>query len=271
MAVLLLMPRGEASAQWVEDPGEGWVDLTVYHLDTREQFRFDGEVDDFFSNGHAVSTSVFLTVAAGILPGIDGWIQAPYHRLRFDDAGGDRLRTGLGDTRFFLRGSPLRLLGSDFPLAIRGGVKVPVGDFDVAADVIPLGDGQRDWEVMLELGHSFFPLPVYVSGWVGFRWREMNEESLEDFGDERFFLVQTGGEWRGLGLQVILEGWDGETPVIEGVALPNAERRMLQLTPSVSYGIGPGDVRLGARLSLAGRNLPAGTAFTAGYFTRWGL
>lgn len=106
---------------------------------------------------------------------------------------------------------------------------------------------------------------------MGYRWRDKNEESLEDFGDERFFLVQTGGEWRGVGIHLTAEGWDGETPVIEGVSLPNAEREMLQLTPSVSYGIGPGDVRLGARFSLAGQNLPAGTAFTAGYFTRSGF
>ena len=266
---LLLVPTGAALGQWVESPGEGWIDVTLYHQDTRELFWIDGERQEFFSEGHAVNTSLFFTVAGGILPGVDGWMQLPYHRLRYDDTAGERLRSGLGDSRFYLRASPLRLLGSSFPLSIRGGVKVPVGDFAVAADVIPLGDGQTDWELMLELGHSFHPLPLYVSGWVGYRWRKMNEESLQDFGDERFFLVQGGGEWRDFGAQVVVEGWDGATPIIEGIALPNAERRMLQLTPNVSYPVGPGEAKVGARLSLAGKNLPAGTALVLGYFTRW--
>ncbi len=98
-------------AQWVEVPGEGWVDLTVYYIDTREHFDFDGEVRDFFADGHAVSTSAFLTVAAGILPGVDGWLQVPYHRLRFDDASGDRVRSGIGDTNVYLRIRPLHYPG----------------------------------------------------------------------------------------------------------------------------------------------------------------
>ena len=35
---------GAVQAQWVESPGEGWADLTVYHLDTTENFGFDGEI-----------------------------------------------------------------------------------------------------------------------------------------------------------------------------------------------------------------------------------
>lgn len=267
-AALLLSPWA-ADGQWVEEPGEGWFDLTAYHLDTREAFGADGEKRDFVAGGHAVSTSLFVTVAGGLAPGLDGWIQLPYHRLRYDDFSGDRLRRGVGDTRVYLRTAPLRLAGSELPFALRGGVKMPVGDFAVDSEVIPLGDGQRDWELLAELGHSFHPLPAYVSGWVGHRWREPNERSLRDFGDEWFFLLQGGGTAGRLGFEAAVEGWTGAAPVIEGVRVPSAERRMLQITPSVNYRLGPGRLEAGARFPLTGRNLPAGTALVAGYFADW--
>ncbi len=257
-------------AQWVESPGRGWIDVSVYHLDTREAFEFDGRVRDFFADGHAVSTSVFLTLAAGLAPGVDGWVQVPYHRLRYDDARDDRLRTGIGDTNLYLRAAPLSYLGFDFPFAIRGGAKISVGDFAVNSEVIPLGDGQTDWEVIAELGHSFWPTNAYANGWIGYRWRKPNDAAQRDFADEAFFLAQVGGIVRSVGLQLIVEGMKSvTTPVIEGVALPNAERSILQITPKASYSLGPGMLSLGARVPVDGKNLPAGTALVVGYFSSW--
>lgn len=229
-------------------------------------------MEDFFADGHAISTSLFFTLAAGLLPGVDGWLQVPYHRLEYNDARDDRLRSGIGDTNIYLRVAPLHYFGSDFPLAVRGGVKVSVGDFAVDSEVIPLGDGQTDWEIMTELGHSFYPFPAYVNGWVGYRWREPNEEAQRDFADEGFFLAQAGGNYGALGLQLVFEGMTSvTTPVIEGILLPNAERSMLQVTPKISYGVGPGVMSLGARVPLDGKNLPAGTSVVVGYFTNWSL
>lgn len=261
-----------ASAQWLEAPGQGWVDLVVYHQDTREAYDSRGTPRPFSGDGHAVSTSTFLTVAGGIAPGLDAWIQLPYHRLEYDDAVDDRLRRGIGDTRLYLRTAPLRYLGIDFPLAVRAGLKEPVGDFRVDAEVIPLGDGQRDWELLTEVGHSFYPSPGYVSGWVGYRWREFNEETGRDFGDEIFFLVQGGASSGPWSFEVVAEGLETVTdPSVLGLVVESLERRLLTLAPSVGFSIGPGTASLGARFTLNGRNLPAGHALTAGYFTRWGF
>lgn len=261
-----------AVAQWVEEPGQGWVDLTVYHQDTREAYDLDGEARPFSSEGHAVSSSAFLTVVGGVLPGVDAWLQVPYQRLRYDDVVDDRVRTGIGDTRAYLRVAPLRYLGSDFPFAIRGGVKVPVGDFEVDAEVIPLGDGQTDWEIIAEVGHSFYPFPAYASGWIGYRWREVKQETFKDFGDEAFFLLQAGANSGRWGVQLIAEGAQTTNqPAVAGITAPLLKRKFLTLTPSVNYTLGPGALTLGARVSVAGKNLPAGTAIVAGYFTRWVL
>lgn len=272
--ILAHLPAAPAdlTAQWVEEPGEGWVDLSVYHQDTREGYGARGERGPLFAGGHAVSTSAVLTVAGGVAPGVDAWIQVPFQRLRYDDFAGERLRTGVGDTRLYLRAAPLRLLGSDLPVAVRGGVKVPVADFEVDAEVIPLGDGQIDWELMVEAGHSLHPFPAYLAGWVGYRWRRPNRETRREFGDEAFFLLQAGGGGDPWSVEAVLEGWTTvTTPVFEGVPLSNAERELLQATGTVGYAAGPGSVRAGARTSLAGRNLPAGVALVLGYFGRWSL
>lgn len=266
-----LTPPG-VRAQWIEEPGTGWADLTGYYQETREAYDSRGTVRPFAGDGHAVSTSVFLTLAGGIAPGLDAWVQMPYHRLRYDDAVRDRLRTGIGDTRVYLRTAPLRFLGVDFPFAVRTGVKVPVGDFRVDAEVIPLGDGQRDWEVMAEVGHSFYPTSAYVSGWIGYRWRELNHDTRRDFGDEAFFLAKGGfsvGRWS---FEVEAEGLETVTdPSALGLVVESLERSLLTMSPTVGWSAGPGTVTVGARFSLAGTNLPAGHAFTAGYFTRWGF
>lgn len=270
-AALLSAGATGAAGQWVEEPGRGWVDVTLYHQDTREAFGVDGGVREFFGEGHAVSTSLFVTGAVGLFSGVDAWIQVPYHRLEFTDLAGDRRRTGVGDIRLYLRVRPTEYLGVSFPLTIRGGVKVPVGDFTVNSEVIPLGDGQTDWELMAEVGHSFYPFPAYVNGWVGYRWREQHEETDRDFGDEVFFLAQAGGNAGNVLFQLVAEGWDGGTPVVEGFRIPSAERSLFQVTPTVGYRLGPGSAEVGVRIPLAGENLPAGEALVLGYFASWGL
>ena len=259
----------DAAGQWVEEPGKGWVALAVYHQDTRERFGIDGDTRALFAEGHAVTTSSFLTIALGAAPGIDLWSQLSFHRLRYDDVAGQRSSSGVGDTRFWLRAAPLKWLGSAVPFAIRAGFKVPVGEFDVDAEVIPLGDGQRDWEVMAELGHSFWPRSLYLSGWAGYRWREENTESRKDFGNEVFYHAQIGGRLGRLRYKLAIDGWDGAAGVTEGVSIPGFQRDLVQLQPSLLYDVGPGRIEAGARFALGGRNLPAGTALMFQYFTKW--
>lgn len=269
LAVSLPLLPATAAGQWVESPGAGWVSVTAYHQDTRERFDTRGDERRFFAEGHAVTTSVYVTGTVGVVPGVDVWAQVPFHRLRFDDLVDERTTTGIGDPRLWLRVAPLRFAGSAFPLAVRGGVKLPAGDFPIDAEVIPLGEGQRDWEVMVEVGHSFFPAPVYAMAWVGYRWRERHDETFRDWGDERFFLAQVGGEVGPLGYKVLAEGWKGDTPVLEGIPVRSARREFAQVMPSLTYAVGSGQVEAGVRLPLAGRNLPAGHALMLGYFFAW--
>lgn len=257
------------AAQWVEPPGQGWVALTTYHQDTRDVYDLQGRKDAFVGAGHVIATASFLTVARGLTRGVDAWAQFSFLRLRFSDLTGESTATGVGDTRFYVRLNPLLLAGVDLPVAVRAGVKLPVGDFDVGSDQLPLGDGQRDWEIMLEGGWSFYPAPFYFMSWAGYRWREARDGGRTDFGNERFFYAALGGTAL-LDFKFAVEGWYGQTPVFNNVLAVGAERELLRLGPSLLLNVGPGQLEVGARIPLRGRSLPAGEEFVLGYFTRFG-
>jgi len=262
----------EAPAQWVNDPGEGWVEVAILHHDTEEEFGSTGEVEPFFADGHMVATSAYVNGALGLARGLDVWVQAPVHHFRFDDAGGERTKTGLGDVRGWVRIGPevfWHELSLPVEVALRGGVKVPGSDFPVDAEVIPLTEGQRDRELIVEVGRSLHPLPLYVKGWAGRRWRERNPEILRDPGDETFAFLAAGGSAGPVSWELAAEGLWGAPPVKEGIRLESERRKMIQLLPKVGVATGLGETRLqfGAHIPLEGRNLPAGPTLRTGLFS----
>lgn len=280
-AVLLLLcgfSAFPADAQWVEPPGAGWMQVeTLYHgTDTR--YDEDGDLEPLFNeDSHSLTTSVFLKGALGLWRGLDVWAEVPFHRLQFDDAVRERTSTGFGDPRLFLRVGP-GLAGVDdvLPLAVavRGGLKLSVGDFPVSAEVIPLTEGQRDWEVLVEIGRSLHPWPLYLQGWAGFRWRETNAAINRKPGNERFFYAAAGGSVDRFTWQVGVDGLFGKPPERQlssglTIPLPNDVRELVQILPTIGYRLGPGALEFGARIPVHGQNLPAGPSFTFGYFLAW--
>ena len=259
-----------AAAQWVEAPGEGWIALAVYHHDTRDRFGPEGDAEPLLADGHAVTTSSFVTMALGILDNVDLWSQASFHRLRYDDAVAERSSSGIGDVRLWLRAAPLRWLESGVPFAIRAGLKVPISEFDVDADEVALGDGQRDWEVMAELGHSFWPAPLYATGWIGYRFREQNASGRE-FGNELFYYAQIGGQSGRVGYKLAVDGWNGAAVAATPAGSAGIERDLIQVLPTLLYDVGAGQVEAGMRFALGGRNVTSGSSFVFKYFSKWTL
>lgn len=251
-------------------PGAGWAQLSLFHHDTRERFNPQGNLESFLTNGRAVTTSLYVTAAAGLVRGVEVMAQLPVHRLRFEDRTGLREETGYGDPRLYLRlGSQLVGVES-FPVTVRGGVKLVGSDFPVDAEVLPLTEGQRDYELMLESGYTFSGTPVYVRGWIGYRWREENESIRRQPGNERFGYGAVGGRLRQVGWEMAVEGLSGEIPSQQGFGIPTSRRRLVQLYPSVSAPAGPGRVEFGGRFPVDGRNFPGGPAVSLGYALEWG-
>jgi len=265
----MLLVASPAGGQWVSSPGEGWVDLTLIHHDTRREFDTTASRRRIFADGRALTRSVFLTANVGLFRGLDTWIQVPLHHLRFDDAGGERRSSGFGDPRAWLRVGPELFGLAPWPVAIRGGVKIDSGTFELDAEVVPLGEGQGDFEILLELGRSFHPRPLWTSGWIGHRWRLENAGAGIRPGNERFWWWSVGGNAGEIGWQGALEGLSGEPWIVQNLTIATARREIVQLFMKADYPVGPGRASLGVRAPLSGRNLPGGAALTAGYFFRW--
>ena len=276
LCLMAMLGAGPAAGQWVEPPGHGWAQLSVYHHDTRTRFDATGRRDSLFNaEGRAVTTSAVLTAAVGLVRGVDAWLQVPYHRLAFDDVAADRRSVGFGDPRLQVRVGPA-VFGRRFPVAVRGGVKLALGRFNRDAEIIPLSEGQRDYEVLVEIGHSFYPRPLYALAWAGYRWRGWNDEIDRKPGDERLGYVAAGGQVRGVVWKLAAEGLWGRPPrrrLPGGPELTLAldRRRLIHLLPSLGCRLGPGVIEVGGRIPVAGRNMPAGAALVVGYFGRFDL
>lgn len=250
--------------------GAGWIQLSLYGQRADEFFSHLGNRQPFLAASEFNTRSVFVTGAVGLVDGLEVWAQVPTHHLTVDASSGGSRSTGVGDVRFAARVGP-ELLGLDIPLALRAGMKVPGSDFPVDATVLPLTEGQTDFEVSLESGRSLGSLPLYVMGWVGYRWRGANREAFREPGDERYAHAAVGGLVGDLTWEVAADGLWGSVPLAQGVRLAGERRRLIQLLPTVGYGVGPGRLEFTGQLPVAGRNLPSGVGMSLGYRTTWGL
>ncbi len=267
--------------QWVESPGTGWINIHVAHQQTQEGFNKNGNVvalDELDPDARSIITTARFTGALGLVRGVDTWFDLPLHRQEFEGSGSDLLTTGFGDPRIFLRAGPsLFGVGADalpVALALRGGVKLTTGAFENDAETISLSQGQRDWSLLLEMGKSLHPWPIYVSGWTGYRWREENKEIARDPGNEWVFNTAVGGHLNRFEWKVAVEGFFGESALDTRTGFEFAARELVQVIPSVGWSVGPGAVQLGARLPIHGQStrsdrLPASPTVTLGYFLAW--
>ncbi len=251
-------------------PGGGWIQLSYYRQRFEQFYNQNGERQDFLASGNFLTRSVFLTASVGVFEGLDVWAQMPVHNLGVETQNSNSSSSGVGDLRFSVRMTP-ELFGFEAPVGLRFGSKLPAGAFPVDATVLPLTEGQRDFQMSLESGVAFDFLPVYVAGWAGYRWRGVSEVRFYDPGNETFAHLAVGGSAAALSWEIGADAYWGGAPVVAGLPLERDARRMFQIVPTIGYSIGPGTVELSAQIPVTGRNLPSGTGFGLGYRTGWWL
>ena len=164
--VLGVLVPGTAASQWVEGRGLGWTSLSIYHQETSDVFGVGGARGPFPGRGRTVATSAFFTVATGLGKGGTSGPGA----LATAELRGHHRGAGVDGNRGHapLRPCSTALLAGQLPAACDPGRgEAPGRGLRRGLVLIPLGDGQRDWELMLELGHSFYPRPIYVMAGPG--------------------------------------------------------------------------------------------------------
>lgn len=261
------------AAQWAAGKGGYWAKVSFFHHRTEDQFRSNGDKRPFLAgNARARSSALFLDALYGVTDRLDVWAQVPYFDLQFNDDVDDRHSTGIGDIRLSARYNVFRLKGGSIPLSVRFTTKIPVVDFPIDAEVIPVGEGQWDYEAWIEGGVSLWPVPAYGVLWLGYRWRAINDETTRDPGDERMLLAELGGTLFGpLGGKVVVDGIFGTSGAIQGVNVSGDEREILYVQPALTYQIRPGFIiETGARFPLRGKNFPAGPQFQVALFHQSG-
>jgi outer membrane putative beta-barrel porin/alpha-amylase len=270
-AAAFLFLSQPASAQWPLGKGNFWGKASLFYHETTQQFRSNGDKRPFLnSDAKSVSKAFFFDASVGLLDGLDVWLQVPYFDLTFNDDLDDRRSTGVGDIRLSARYNLFQLKGGALPVSARFTTKFPVNDFPINAEVIPVGEGQFDYELWLESGLSLWPLPAYTVVWLGYRWRTINTETTRKPGNEFTFLAEVGGTSLigGLGSKVVVDGLFGGPGESEGLQVGDANRRqILYVAPTLLYTFTESTMlEFGARIPVFGKNWPAGVPFQIGLY-----
>ena len=228
----------------------------AHSIGSRRPYRFGGEYD---------SKALFVEGFVGVTDWFDLGVQIPYFDQTFaDDTRSDTpSASGWSDLRVF---SKTRLLQNPLHLTVKLGAKIPTGEFINEDGLIPVGEGQWDFDLVLQGGRSLWPLPAYVNADVGYRVRLRNKEIDRDPGDEWLVNAEIGAQsraWLSLVLKCeMLRSGKGET---FGIRTASLIKRISYLAPTIGVRV-HNEIWLEAamRHTLGGRNFPAGQQWVVG-------
>lgn len=260
---LTLAAQPAAAGAWVQPDGRTRIELNLYHQQTDERYFLAGERIPYFFEGQNRTQALFLDVSHGLTSRLEVAVQSALFRVDFDDLAAGRRSTGLGDTRLSLRAN---LAMAPLVVTVGARVKAPTGDFANDAEVVPVGEGQWDGEISLELGRSLWPRPGYVSAQGGYRARRANDSSGIDPGDEWFWVAEAGwGLARGAGLRFVARGLHGRDARAFGLPIAALRREAVYLEPALTAAFASGwGASLAIPFTVSGRNWPAGPVLSLG-------
>jgi hypothetical protein len=268
LALLVLPGRARAGA-WVLPTHRSWAQVSVLHQDTTERYFLTGERIPYFFDGRNRTTGAFLDVRHGVADRLELALQVPLYRLDFDDLADRRRSAGLGDLRLTGRWNWLRK-GSTVA-TVGAAVKFPTGKFVNDAEVVPVGEGQYDFDVSAEAGHSFWPRAAYATALAGYRVRTRNKQNGISPGDELFWSVEGGHRIVSrLSAKVVVRGLHGERSTSFGLEIPTLKREAVYVQPGLVWDLGPDrGIELALPFTVRGRNWPAGLTAGVGFYSRF--
>jgi len=261
---------------WTVPKGKLWGKVTYFQQSTNEWYvaspQFNGHVvttgqrTRYNFGGQYESKALFAEVFYGVSDRFDLGVQVPY----FDQSFVDETRSaavsdaGLSDMRLWAK---FRLIDKPFLFSLKTGVKMPTGEFKNEDGLIPVGEGQWDFDFVAQLGRSFWPLPLYGNVDICYRLRTRNDAIDRDPGDARFLNAELGYNVTDKLMLVGKYELLRSDPSTEFGTIENRSqiKRITFLMPVLLYAIDECTVVEAAlRISLNGRNYPAGRQFIMG-------
>ena len=274
------MPSDVWAGAWTLKKGDFWAKVALMMQSTNEEYVAVGgsgrapdlsriyEPGDrarYRENGQYDSRAVFFDFFYGITDRVDVGLQVPFFRQRFENVGFREatVASGFSDMRGLFK---FNWVQKPFVGTLKLGMKAPTGKFENQDGIIPVGEGQWDFDVILQVGRSFWPLPIYANLDVGYRLRLKNDTIDRDPGDEWLFNAEVGYQpIPTLLLAVKVEGIRGKAATVFNLTLPRDVKHMTSVAPT--FLIGPYhnlSLETALRISVGGRNFPAGEMWLAG-------
>lgn len=277
---LTLFAQSVFAGAWTLPKGHLWAKVTGMTQSTQEEYTAvggagrepdiariytPGERAPYRENGHYQSHAFFLDLFYGLTHRFDIGIQVPFFQQTFENVGFRPANTasGFSDIRIFTK---FNVLQKPFIGTLKLGAKMPTGKFENQDGIIPVGEGQWDFDLITQFGRSFWPLPVYANLDLGYRLRLKNNTISRDPGEEWFLNAEVGYQpTNKLLLALKLESIHGKPSRVFNIELPKDVKRITYLSPTLS--VGPYynlHVETTLRISAGGRNFPAGHMWVGG-------
>ena len=279
-ALVLIAPQAAQAGAWTLAKGQVWSKITLMNQSTNEEYVSvggagrlpdlstiyqPGDRARYRENGQYDSRAFFFDFFYGVTDRIDVGVQIPFFRQEFENIGfrAPNAASGFSDIRTFLK---YRLFLNPAVGTIKLGFKAPTGDFQNQDGLIPVGEGQWDFDFIFQLGRSFWPLPGYANLDVGYRVRLKNDEIDRDPGNEWFFNAEVGyTPLKKLLLALKVEGIHGNPSRVFGLTLPRDVKRITYFSPTLLVGPHQNlSLEAALRISVGGRSFPAGKMWVAG-------
>lgn len=242
--VLLLAPFFARAQAWTKGEHEVYVKVSYGSSTASEQYTFDGrrkEYADNVADDAFFDRSLYAYAEYGLTSNLTLNVSLPYKRLVVRDAA-FRYRTFAFGTatvgaRYGLK-RMVEALGDNDALAANISLSIPTG---FTRNYLPsAGSGQVDADFSVSYGRSLYPVPGYLQGGIGYRYRSdfynlsttipcqegVDKDCFADrrpsYGDELLFGVEGGytfGSWLFVNLMA-RSGWSLSAPD-EGFSVSN--------------------------------------------------
>ena len=174
-----LLPRPVDAGAWTLGKGNVWSKITFMTQSTDQHYDGEGKAVEIPRDARYQSRQVYLDLFYGVRDGVDVGLQVPFVSSKFvdKDEGNDvgtpppalETESGPGDLRGYAK---IKLLDqSQLVGTLKLGFKTPIGEYRPVPEALSVTDGQWDFEVVGQIGRSFWPTPAYANLDLGYRMR----------------------------------------------------------------------------------------------------
>ncbi len=239
--MLLCWSTTAFAGAWAQDDRGTYLKLSTSWEYATEQYKESGETFQLLSEddaGNYRASSTFFYGELGVLPKLTAVTSVSFKSMTVDSGVIRATTTGLSDFQFGLK---YQFLDKPMVMSVMASGTFPMGyTVDHSDPRTPaLGNGVPTAEGTLLVGKSFYPVPIYVSGQAGFRYRG-DRSTGPDYPPEIPFFVEVGygpADW--VWLRGVFNGiWGlGNPEAIDTLCFTPSTQRFVQVGPSVIFTI----------------------------------